>query len=139
MATLFLIASEREEDLRFGEFVAFANDLPALQVKDTEALRKALASNPRSIVLWDAEDASEAQATAEVLGKLTPMSRVFAVTDRPLNTYKHLAFAPVFSHHIFRRYEEPAPTLYARLVGAALHAAPFQCMTVALTPFPLSL
>jgi len=125
MATSFLIASEREEDLRFGEFVAFANDLPSRHVASPDALRKALQDHPRSVVLWDAENPEKALAMAEILGKSTPVSRVFAVTDNALNTYTHLAKAPVFSHHFFRRYDEPSPTLYARLVGAALHSAPF--------------
>lgn len=125
MATHFLIASEREEDLRFGEFLAFANDLPSHQVGTPDALQKALSDYPRSVVLWDAENPERALPMAEIISKSTPVSRVFAVTDEPLNSYAHLAKAPVFSHHFFRRYDEPAPTLFARLVGASLSAAPF--------------
>lgn len=125
MATHFLIASQREEDLRFGEFLAFANDLPSLHVPTLEALQKALVLNPGSIVLWDAENADTAAPAAELLAKATSPARVFAVTSEALNTYAHLAKAPVFCHHFFRRYDEPAPTLYPRLVAAALHPAPF--------------
>lgn len=125
MAAHFLIVSEREEDLRFGEFLAFANDLASHQVVTAEALQKAMFDFPRSVVLWDAESPEKTAPISDVLAKSTPPSRVFAVTDQPLNTYEHLASAPVFSHHVFRRYGEPAPTLYARLVGAALNPSPF--------------
>lgn len=125
MAANFLIASEREEDLRFGEFLAFANDLGCAQVVTAEALQKAMLDHPRSVVLWDAEDPEKAGPIAEILAKSTPPSRIFAVTDEALNSYVHLAKAPVFSHHFFRRYKEPAPTLFARLVGASLNSAPF--------------
>jgi hypothetical protein len=121
----FLIASSREEDLRFGEFLAFANDLPSKQVTSVEQLQKELAANPKSLVLWDAEDSDRSIAMSEALGKHSAPVRVFAVTSQHLNAYAHLAKAPVFSHHFFRRYEEPSPTLYARLVGAAMHPAPF--------------
>jgi hypothetical protein len=125
MATNFLIVSEREDDLRFGEFLAFANDLPSKQIRTPEALQKAMFDFPKSVVLWDGGVADKAAPVAEILAKTTPSSRVFVVTDEPLNTYEHLASAPVFSHHFFRRYAEPAPTLFARLVGASLHPAPF--------------
>jgi hypothetical protein len=125
MSVHFLIASERDEDLRFGEFLAFANDLPAKQIVGAEALQKELTAHPKSLVLWDAEDATKASPLADVLAKSVPAARVFAVTSNALNEYAHLAKAPVFSHHFFRRYEEPAPTLYARIVAATQNPAPF--------------
>jgi hypothetical protein len=125
MAVHFLIASSREEDQRFGEFLAFANDLPSKQVTTVEMLRRELTAHPKSVVLWDAEDAEKVISFSSVLANGTIPNRVFAVTTEPLNSYAHLAKAPVFSHHFFRRYDEPAPTLYARLVAAAIHPAPF--------------
>lgn len=120
-----IVVSERPEDIRFAEFLAFANDLPLHKAATGEAFQKLAVENPRSIVYWDAQNEALAGPVAEALVKTTPPSRVFAVTDQPLNAYGHLAQAPVFGHHIFRRYEEPAPTLFPRLIGAALHPAPF--------------
>lgn len=125
MDTHFLIASSREEDLRFGEFLAFANDLSSKQVTTPEALNNALTDHPKSIVLWDAEDSSTSMAFSAVLSGGTIPGRIFAVTSKPLSAYNHLVKAPVFSHHFLRRFDDPSPTLYARLVGASLHPAPF--------------
>lgn len=121
----FLVVSERPEDQRFGEFLAFANDLPVHVIDTPDGLQKALKDHPRSVVLWDAENPEKAVPMASVLGQSNLPSRVIAVTDQPLNSYEHLSQAPVFAHHFFRRYDEPAPTLYPRLVAAVLASAPF--------------
>jgi hypothetical protein len=119
----FLILSERDEDVRFAEFLAFANDLTAVVIAGPELLAKALIEFPQSLVFWDAQDPVKSEAIATVLAKSAEPARIFAVTDDSANTYPHLAKFPVFGNHLLRRYEEPAPTLYARIAGASLRGA----------------
>lgn len=125
MAAQFIIFSEREEDVRLAEFAAFANDVPARRVSRAAELGQCLREAPDSVVLWDAGDPRRAEEVAPMLAHAGSLWRVFAVTDDPLHECAHLGRVPAFGHHLLRRYDEPAPTLYARLAGAALRGTPF--------------
>jgi hypothetical protein len=120
---MLLVLSDRTEDLRQAEFMAFANDLPVIQVKDLRTLPALLAQHGKSgslAVFWDADDPVRGELIGAALANRVPSVRIFAVTDDPLHVYPHLSRFPVFGHHFLRRYDPPAPTLYARLLGAAL-------------------
>jgi hypothetical protein len=124
MSTRLIAVSDREEDRRLAEFLAFSNDMPLTVLSKPELVARALGESPNSLVFWDAEDADRAALLAPIFARSVHPTRVFAVTDKGLNDYPHLAAYPIFAHHLFRRYDEPAPTLYARLIDAALRGTP---------------
>lgn len=129
MPAQLVVASEREEDVRFGEYVAFANNIPFAHVTTKEDVQAAIRDNPHAIIYWAADDPETAEPVGEMLlNHSTPM-RVFAITDGPLNTYPHLFKYPAYGHHMFRRYEgEAAPILFSKLTGATMVNYPFNIL-----------
>src|ERR1041385_3825012 len=126
MAAHFLMISERKDDLEFGQFLAAANNLPFHLASTRAEVRHILTDNPQTVVFWNAEmDPSTNAGIAESLAKMVPPSKVFTITSESLNTYPELIQSQAFGHHLLRRYEDPAPLIFSRLVGAALTPFPF--------------
>jgi hypothetical protein len=128
MPAQLLVISQREEDLRFGEFLAFANNMQIANAINPKQVKDAISANNQTVVFWGADDTEMASPIGEMLGPITSPSRVFAVTDGPLKEHPHLFKYPVFGHHFFRRFENPAPILFTKIVGAAIEAQPFNLM-----------
>lgn len=120
-----LLISKRAEDQEFWRKVASLNSMGFHQETDTAKLRKYLRSNPGSLVFWDAEDGADQKEVEQLLNGEVPAVQVFAVTDSPINRQHELLKPPAFGHHIFRRYDEPAPFLYTKLIEAAVSKDPF--------------
>ncbi|MGK5085806.1 hypothetical protein WDW37_21160 [Bdellovibrionota bacterium FG-1] len=125
MVSRVLLISERPEDQKMAEFVAFSNDLALERVVSPYLLPDVLAQHAESLIFWDADDPVRGEAVGAALANVVSPLRVFAVTDKPLFENPHLAKFPVFGHHLFRRFDEPAPMLLARLAGIILRGEPF--------------
>jgi hypothetical protein len=128
MPAQLLVISQREEDLRFGEFIAFANNMQVANALSPKQVKEAISANNQTVVFWGADDTEMASPIGEILGPLTSPSRVVAVTDGPLKEHPHLFKYPVFGHHFFRRFDNPAPILFSKIIGAAIEAQPFHLL-----------
>jgi hypothetical protein len=120
-----IIISRRDEDKAFGIALAKANSMDYGVAVGLEEVTHAITAHRQCAVLWDAENEHAASAVGDALLKFLPPSKVFAVTDGPLNSYPHLFRYPAFGHHLFRRYQDPAPGLMAKLLGGAFLTHPF--------------
>jgi hypothetical protein len=118
MAGTLILASKQGADREFAGFVGFANDMEVREVRTPAELRSAAYAYPESALLWDAAGQI---AMAPAIREVLPPSRVFAVTPDSLAHHPGvMGMAGCFSHHFYRRFENPAPTLYARLIRAVL-------------------
>jgi hypothetical protein len=120
-----IIISEREEDLKFAMELAKANSMEYQVALGVDDVTHAITAHRQCAVFWDAENEVTASAVGDTLMKFLPPSKVFAVTDGPLNGYPHLFRYPAFGHHLFRRYDSPAAALLSKLLGGAFLAHPF--------------
>src|SRR5690606_28022190 len=46
-------------------------------------------------------------------------------SDKPLLELEHSTHLPVFGHHLIRKYDEPLPSILARIVKASTQPDPF--------------
>jgi hypothetical protein len=137
MATHLLLVSLRKQDIQFAERLSKLNEFPLKIVATSQELANCLIDHPQTITLWDADheyagDTSHPQSVpliGRTLENLTLPQRVFAITDTPLNSNPVLLNTTAFGHHMFRRYESPAPELYAKLTQAAVTPRPFGLST----------
>jgi hypothetical protein len=133
MGAHLIAATEREQDLAFAQLMARNHGLEFVAASTAASLKQLIYDRPQSIVLWDVDHPRAADSKhllgAEAVGRalmgcIAP-ERVIAVSDKPLNATPYLFSVPAFNHHVFRRYEEPAPRVYARLALACLMPDPF--------------
>lgn len=128
MQLTLLVISERKEDLDFGRIVAQRNGFGFATAADKDSVKAELAKHPDAVVFWDTDHAhagtaghpSSLRAVSENFGYFAPPPRVFAISDLSINQNPNLLRHPVFGHHVFRRYDEPAPTVVGKLVQAVL-------------------
>ncbi|MBC7693569.1 MAG: hypothetical protein H7222_17520 [Methylotenera sp.] len=115
-----------------GKKIAEANQLPFMNALTPEKLTEILIDFPQALIFWDADHpfalqeghARSIQAMAQVLASKTQPSKVFAITDKPLNLNQELSEIGCFGHHVFRRYPDPATEIFTKLLGAALVSYP---------------
>jgi len=128
-----LLISEREDDLAFCGKLSKSVNFPFHHVHSRDQLKSFLIDHPECIIFWDCdhEEASKDNSPKSVaaIGKIlkdfgNPL-KIFAITDKPLNQYPYLFKVPVFGHHIFRRYQEPALQLYSTIVQSMFVNHPF--------------
>ncbi len=119
MAAKLLLISSKTEDQVVWRAVANVNHLELAVASNLEDVVKAVESERQLVVIWDCDQTDSVIAIGEVLIRWVNPMRVFAVTDKPLNTYKEIFRVPAFAHHLIRRYESPGPILFSKIVLAA--------------------
>jgi hypothetical protein len=133
MGAHLIAATEREKDLAFAELMARAHGLEFASASSATSLKQLLLDRPQSIVYWDVDHAKAddprhplgvAAVGRSLMESIAP-ERVIAVSDKPLNATPYLFGIPAFNHHVFRRYLDPAPKVYARVALACLMPDPF--------------
>lgn len=137
MATHLLLVSLREQDIKFAEKLSELTEFPLQVVSTATEVANRLIDHPQTITLWDADhdhagDKAHPQSVMLVgrtLEDVTLPQRVFAITDTPLNANPILLDSTAFGHHMFRRYDDPAPALFAKLTQAAITPRPFGIST----------
>lgn len=133
MPSELLLISEREDDLAFCGKLAKAVNFTFSYVPSRDQLKSFLIDHPECVVFWDCDHAEAGNekspksvaAIGKILKDLGKPLKIFAITDKPINQYPYLFKAPVFGHHIFRRYQEPALQLYATIVQSLFVNYPF--------------
>jgi hypothetical protein len=120
-----LLISDRADDRKLGEHLASTGRFDLTVSRDESEIRSILTEKPQTVVFWDGDERSSAEAIAQILvGQIAPI-KVFVITDKPINSYPHLFKFPAFAHHLYRRYDGPALPIFARLATAALTPHPF--------------
>lgn len=125
MGTLITV-SDREEDAKFGELVASLSDMKSLNVTRQSELRRALKEESDAVVFWDIDHPGAIEVSSplsisnigNVLRGNLDASRIFVITNEPLNSTPYVFNFPIFGHHLYRQYGGPAPHLYSYLVKA---------------------
>lgn len=120
---LLLISSDRR-DRRFAQQVALAGSFALHEIDGLDMLRRSLILHPQSVVLWDASQPTHYSSMTEAFETLLPLRRVFAITDRTLDTHLTRDSGRRWGNHILRRVPDTAIPLYARLFHASLGAEP---------------
>lgn len=125
MPASLLLISKRSEDETLARFIAAGNGFPLTRLARPTEISNFLVDHPQTIVFWDGQDPDSVANIAGALGGNISPFKVFVCTDGALNESPHLFEYPVFGHHLYRRYREPAPSVYSKLIGAALTPYPF--------------
>ncbi len=133
MPALLLAITNRPEDLSFARNLASSQGLVFKQALTVEAIQQFILENPNTLVLWDVDhphadnprDPMYAGAVGVELKRSIRPDRVIAISDKPLSETPYLSTVPAFNHHLFRRYAEPSPKIYARVAMASMIPDPF--------------
>lgn len=125
MAGHILVISKRVDDLQFYSDMAKTQGLGLHVATESKDVKKLLTDHPQSIVFWDVDDKANVALMATTMKRIVSPVRVFAVSDDSLNQHPELFGQPVFGHHIYRRYRDPVPFLFAKMALATLEPAPF--------------
>lgn len=119
-----LLISQHPEDARFWSGLAATLRIGFRSETDPEKIRNFLVTYPEARVFWDATPSPTNPGIDAILRKYSSQSRIFAITDAPINQVPGIQLPVPFGHHIFRRYEPPAPALYERFLSASLSGDP---------------
>jgi|GEM_PF-2197095 len=123
VTSICLVISARTEDLLFAEKVALSCGRTPQQATTVVAARAFLAAHPDAVVLWDVDhpgilekaDPLSFQAVAQMLLETTDPERVFAISKEPVSAIPYVFNIPAFGHHLFRKYDDPAAAIIARI------------------------
>ena len=110
MPAQLLLISRNPDDEKLGRYIAHTAGFPLSRLTKADEI---------------AQSPAGSAAVAHVLSEHISPFKVFACTDGPLNESPHLFNNLVFGHHFFRRYHNPAPQIYSKLIAAALSPYPF--------------
>lgn len=111
--------SENTKDRDFWRGIAAKTGFTFEQVSGEPAIEAYLSANPSAFVFWDAGSSDRVKEMEALLARKVPNAQVFAITDDPINRHEELSTPPAYGHHIYRRYEGPAPFLYQKLLESA--------------------
>lgn len=125
VAVQLLLISDRDDDVKFAELLASTNGFDLVRRAAGEEVRAFLVERPQTVVLWNIDARDKIDGMSQILLKTVSPVRVFTLSDQPLSRYPEVFNHPAFGHNLLRRFEDPAPAIYAKLVAAAM------------TPYPL--
>ncbi len=120
-----MLISDREEDLRFAEFFCFANKIELHRAISNSEINGLIRDFPGIFVFWEADNVERFAKVASLLHQKVSPARVIAVTDRPSNKYPELFKSQIMGHHLIRRYQEPTPIVYSKVIASMIAPEPF--------------
>jgi hypothetical protein len=116
-----VLISDEPADSGVAQEIALLSNYRVIKALGIEEVRRTLSvSNPETIVFWDGEKSARYDLLREVVPKYIPYNRIFVITNDPITDYPHLLKAPIFSHHLKRKFKQPATTLYTKIVLSTL-------------------
>jgi len=118
MAAPILTISSHAEDCRLGKVLALNNSIQYLEATNPSEIQRILEKNKGTLVLLDFDGFQENYEVLDLISKYVRPSLCFAVTNGSISTYPHLTRFPFFGTHLQRRFSEPAPGFYSRLLGS---------------------
>lgn len=113
-----LTISGREADCKLGKILALNNALQYLEATDPFEVQRIMEKNSQSVVLLDYDSFRQNKHVLEVLSKYAKPSLCFTVSDDGLSDRPELIRCAFFGNHLQRRFADPAPTFYSKLVGS---------------------
>lgn len=128
-----ILLSHRDEDAELFGAIAQTHGFLFQRLDSKIKLQTQLLKVQKSAVVWAVDHPESAQpgsrlnlfGVREVLAKVLPPSRVFAISDQPLSRYPEFFKVPgYFHHHLLRRKREVVETLYAGLIAQAFTSYP---------------
>lgn len=125
MSTLVMV-SARPEDEQFGQAVAKHAGFEFAKVDRATELRKILKEKKDVVLLWDIDHPEAIEISSplsisnigQAIRGVVPPEQVFVISTNPLNSTPYIFNLPVFSHHIYRQYKDPAALIVSFLVKA---------------------
>jgi hypothetical protein len=114
-----LIISTEQTDLEFWRGIASKGSMGFQCETEPQKVKSYLTANQGSLVFWDPSCANAMAQIGDVLRDHSQPSHVFVITAEPVNRQPQLFAPPVFSHHIYRRYQDPASFIYSKLIRLA--------------------
>jgi hypothetical protein len=123
MANIMVI-SKNDQDLALGASIAQERGYRLHKMKSVLDIQTVLSGIPDWFVIYDGEDPKLTRSLLELLPRYVKPSKVFATTKLGLEKYEHLLKYPVFSHHMRRNFDPPAPAFYSRLFASCLYLKP---------------
>jgi hypothetical protein len=118
-----LTISGREDDCKFGKILALNNALQYLETTDPFEAQRILEKNPQSIVLLDYDSFKGNKHALDILSKYVKPSLCFTVTDDALSDHPELIRYTFFGNYLQRRWADPAPTFFSKLVGSNIQSS----------------
>lgn len=118
-----LVISRLEEDRKLGKVLALNNSVQYLEATDNFEIQRILEKNPNSVVLFDYDELKNNQHVLDILSKYCRPKLSLAITKDGLASYPELIKFAFFGNNIQRRYADPAPAFYSKLVGSALSSS----------------
>ena len=116
-----ILISDEPADIGFAQEVALLSNYRVIKVLGVEEVRRTLSmANPETIVFWDGEKSAKYDLLRDIVPKYIPYSRIFLITHDALTDYPHLLKAPIFSHHLKRKFKPPAPALISKIMLSTL-------------------
>jgi hypothetical protein len=125
MPANFFVISEREEDLTFCQSIAKRYGLSFHSATTAAEAKSFLLDHPQTLVFWDVDQMKTAPTIGHALIETISADRVVAVSDKPFNSSPHLFKVPAFNHYMFRRYDERAQEVYAKIGMACINPDSF--------------
>ncbi len=126
MPTTLVTVSARPEDELFGKAVADMAKMEFAKAARHTDLRKIIKEKKDVVIFWDVDHPEAIEISSplsisnigQVLRGVVPAEQVFVISTNPLNSTPYIFNLPIFSHHIYRQFEAPAPQLASFLVKA---------------------
>jgi len=126
-----LTVSANDTDIQFGQRVSELTGYDRAALTDPEQISNYLIQNPRTLVLWDT-DSAKPGSPSDLIMKIAPVltahtvpGRVFALSSVMISQHPSLNKMPVFGHFLLKRYLDPAPLIYSKIIRASLLQHPF--------------
>jgi hypothetical protein len=128
-----IVVSERKEDILFGTKLGILAQVPFFGIDNFRKLKLVLKDHPKAAVFWDVDHPDATQIShplsisnvGQVVGSVCQPGRVFVISSEALNKSPFIFNMPIFNHHLYRQYGDPAAQVTASLAKAAMTGVPF--------------
>lgn len=125
MAGTCLVISDKTEDMVFGKQLAEVNQMQFRSIALAEQVQEFLQEHWGAVILIDGDNQKRTEWFLKIIkGKTNPL-RVFVITNKTISHYPFLFEHTSYSHHLVRRFKDPAVTLYSKLLTGVLAPHPF--------------
>jgi hypothetical protein len=120
MSAPILMISNNPEDCKLGKVLALNNAVQYLESVNPSEIQRILKAQPGVVVWLDYDAFANHIEIIDSVTKYAKPSLCFLITSAPLPSHPQLTNLPFFRNHIQRRFSEPAPIFYSKIVGASI-------------------
>ena len=120
-----LVISSNPKDHIFAQELGREIEREIQVTNSAASIEQTLIDEPQTIVLLEADDLAVFRQHAKMIYGRVSRSRVFIVTNNPLNEYPGLFEVQIFGHHLRRRFSPPAARVIGKIMLASVSPNPF--------------